>query len=76
MRLQFESEHHLGEGGRIDPWQGPPADGDLILDDGAAGFERARVAGAAQCVDERRLAGAGSAGDDDEAIGVGIIYRT
>jgi hypothetical protein len=47
------------------------ADRDLVADDGAARFADGRVAALAEALDERRLAGARPAGDDDEVLGHG-----
>ncbi|MCI0687054.1 MAG: hypothetical protein L0Y54_07450 [Sporichthyaceae bacterium] len=68
---QLPAHDVLEEQLRIAPGHGGAANRDLVLDDGSGGFGRGRIAGAAQLVDQRGLAGAWTAGDDDELRRVG-----
>jgi hypothetical protein len=73
---QFPFEHPRGENDRVDPGQRIAVPLRLLADDRAPGLDRAGIALTFERVDGRRLAGARPAGDYDETIGVGIIYRT
>jgi hypothetical protein len=64
------AQHQLGEGRRIDPGQRRAADRHLVLDDAAPGLDRTGIARPLQRIDQRALARARAAGNDDEAVGI------
>jgi len=65
-------QHELGIERRVCGRQGRPADRLLVADDGAAGFGRDRMARRRERGKQGRLAGAGAAGEHEEAIG-GVV---
>ena len=76
MRCERNSQrqHEFGERQRVAAGQRRPVDGDLVLDDGAAGFDRVRIASAAERLDQRALARSRAAGNHVEAFKVGHDY--
>jgi len=70
VRAQLPRQHEFGESQRVAAGQRRSVDGDLVLDDGAAGFDRVRIASAAERLDQRALARSRAAGNHMEAFKV------
>jgi hypothetical protein len=68
--VHLRRQHQLREERRVEPWQGPSRDRRLRLDDAPPGLVRDGETLAPQRLDERGLARAGPAGDDEEAVAV------
>src|ERR1700722_17138210 len=74
VRSQFPRQHELGEGQGIASRQCRPVDRALVLNNGAAGFDRVCIAAAAERFDQRALARSRAAGNPVEALNVGHAY--
>jgi hypothetical protein len=66
----FPGEHQVGEESRIVPRQRRTGDRNLLLDDTAARLDRTDEASFPQSIDQCALAGAGTAGEDEKALGI------
>src|SRR5690606_32298970 len=61
-------EHALGEALAVEPGQGVAAGLHLIADDAASGLLGGGEATRPESLDQRRLAGTGTAGEDEKAV--------
>src|SRR5690606_692724 len=61
-------EHPFREASAVDPGQGVAAMLHLLADDAPSGLHRRCEAARLQRLDERRLAGSGTAGENEEAV--------